>query len=1133
MNENIVSIDFAGKPPIEAEAVSEVAYAELQIASNFSFLRGASSPELLAVHAAKLGLAAIGIADRNTLAGVVRTHVAAKTVGIRLLVGARLDFEDGPSFLCYPVDREAYGRLTRLLTRGKKRTTKGKCQLFLDDILENGIFECGRDQAMIVLAPDTLDASFKNALSRSRERIKGDLYLAMNHLYHSDDKRRLAELALLGEQHKVPLLATNDVHAFHHAHRKLQDVLTCIREGCTIKNAGFRLFANAERHLKPPAEMARLFKNYPDAITNSLKIVEKCCFNLDEMKTEYLVDPAPKGATHQAELERLAWEGVAWRFPNGASEAMTKQIQSELDLIASQKYAPYFLTIRDIVQYAKSEDILCQGRGSAANSAVCYVLGITEVDPVASGLLFARFMSTERIEPPDIDVDFEHERREEVIQHIYRKYGRDRAALTATVISYRTKSALRDVGKVMGLSEDTIVALQKSAWGRGWGRKKPAEDVSEEEKKKSEIAAIREERKRLHEIGLDPDDQTIRETLELVSQLVGAPRHLSQHTGGFVITRAPLETIVPIENAAMDNRTVIEWDKDDLAALEIFKIDILALGMLTCIRKAFNLIETHYGGPRLTLDSFTRDENNPRDDIATYKMLCQADSIGVFQVESRAQMNMLPRLKPEKFYDLVIEVAIVRPGPIQGGMVHPYLRRRQGIEMVEYPMEKLKPVLEKTKGIPLFQEQAMRIAIEGAGFSIEKADRLRRSMAAFRRNGDIHKFEAEFIKGMRANGCKPEFAKRCFEQIKGFADYGFPEAHAASFANLVYVSAWLKCHYPAAFAAAILNSLPMGFYGPAQLVRDARQHGVAVLPVDVNSSDWDCTLEPVPANAPTIEDAPQIGDPAWRYPADRKLAVRLGMRSVKGMDEKTANEISEYRADGYAHMSQLLRRIQPKAGTLEKLARADAFTSLNLDRRRALWAVKGIDHMAPLPLFEALSDREVHPEADVILPEMGLGEQVADDYRALKLSLKSHPMKLLRGRFNQDGVLPCDTLLTTQDGTYVRAAGLVLIRQRPGEGNVIFITIEDETGIANIIVWNRMMERFRKEVLTSSLLYVEGKLQREGIVTHIVAEQMVNRTKELGYLTPRSPADREPIKGDPRGDPRGQSKLIPSSRDFH
>ncbi len=1122
MSENVVTIDFAGKPP--AEPIPTAPYAELHVASNYSFLRGASSAEQLVEQAAALGLSAIGIADRNTLAGVVRAHVAAKENGIRLLVGARLDFADGPSMLCYPTERESYGRLTRLLTRGKKRTTKGKCQLFLGDILENGIFECGRGQVMIVLAPDTFDTAFKTALARTREQIKGDLYLAMNYLYHGNDKRRLAELALLGEQNRIPLLATNDVHAHHPDRRPLQDVLTCIRESCTIKNAGFRLFANAERHLKPPAEIARLFRDYPSAIANSMKIVDNCRFSLDEMKIQYLVDPAPKGTTHQAELERLAQAGLAWRFPDGATDAMKQQVAKELALIAEQGYAPYFLTIRDIVWWARNEGILCQGRGSAANSCVCYVLGITEVDPIVNKLLFARFMSTQRIEPPDIDVDFEHERREEVIQHIYKKYGRDRAALTATVITYRTKSAVRDVGKVMGLSEDTIVALQKSAWGRGWGHEKGPENPTVEQRKAARRKAIADERRRLSEVGINPDDRTVRQTLELVRQLAGAPRHLSQHTGGFVITRVALDTIVPIENAAMEDRTVIEWDKDDLAALEIFKIDILALGMLTCIRKAFELIAQH-GGPVYTLDTV------PREDEKIYDMLCQADSIGVFQVESRAQINMLPRLKPREFYDLVVEVAIVRPGPIQGGMVHPYLTRRLDPSKVKYPSDELRDVLEKTLGVPLFQEQAMKIAMVAAGFSAEKADKLRRSMAAFRRNGKIDVFRDDFIAGMRCGDrYSQEFAESCFKQIEGFADYGFPEAHAASFAKLVYVSAWLKCHYPAVFAAAILNSLPMGFYGPAQLVRDARQHGVAVLPVDVNRSDWDCTLEPQNGPAPILEDAPQIGDPAWRHPDDRQMSVRLGMRSVKGMDEITANAISEHRDGGYEHMSQLLNRVAPKSGTLEKLARADAFTSLNLDRRHALWAVKGIDNAAPLPLFESLSDREVHPEAEVTLPEMSLGEQVADDYRALKLSLKAHPMKLLRGNFDQNGVLPCGTLLSTPDGTIVRAAGLVLIRQRPGEGTVIFITLEDETGIANVIVWNHMMEKFRKEVLTSSLLYVEGKLQREGIVTHIVADKLVNMTSTLGYLTPRAPADREPIKGEPS---RGGGKLIPSSRDFH
>ncbi len=1093
-------------------------YAELQISSNFSFLRGASSPEELVTTAAQLGHAAIGIADRNSLAGVVRAHVAAKTQGVHLLVGARLDLEDGPSFLCYPTDRDAYGRLSRLLTRGKKRTQKGQCKLLLADILEDGIFQLGAGQVLILIAPDSLDSAFERTLSNIRKKIKNNLYLSVNYLYSGDDKRRMAEIALLGERHGTPLVATNDVHAHSTERRPLQDALTCIREGCTIRSAGFRLFANSERHLKPPGEMARLFEDYPNAIENTLKIIENVQFSLDQMKTEYLVDPVPKGTTPQAELERLTAEGIAMRYPQGASEVVANQIAEELALIAQLGYAPYFLTIHDIVRFARTNGILCQGRGSAANSTVCYVLGITEVDPVKSGLLFARFMSTERIEPPDIDVDFEHERREEVIQYIYRKYGRDRAGLTATVITYRTKSALRDIGKVMGLSEDTIVALQKSSWGRGWG--KPPDDRHAPEARKT---ARMEEAARLREAGIDPNNTTVRQTLALVRQLLGTPRHLSQHTGGFVITRTPLDSVVPIENAAMEDRTVIEWDKDDLDAVGIFKIDILALGMLTCIRKAFDTIERHHGGPRLTLDSISQDDPD------TYDMLCEADSVGVFQVESRAQMNMLPRLRPREFYDLVIEVAIVRPGPIQGGMVHPYLRRRQGKELAEYPSEELRDVLGKTLGVPLFQEQAMRIAMVAAGFSAAEADKLRRAMATFRRNGQIGHFHDKMVEGMIARGYQRDFAERCFKQIQGFGDYGFPEAHAASFAKLVYVSAWLKCHYPAAFAAALLNSQPMGFYAPAQIVRDARQHGVEVRPVDINHSDWDCTLEPAHKTPPASADTPLIGPPGWRAPHDRATALRLGFREIKGLDEATARDIAKNRGGGYTHVNELHARIAPKGGTLEKLARADAFTSLDLDRRRALWTVKGLDNAAPLPLFESVPAHRLTPEADVSLPDMSLGEQVADDYRALKLSLKAHPMKLLRGTFDAEGTLACASLLDGADGTLVRAAGLVLIRQRPGEGNVIFITIEDETGVANIVVWQRMMERFRREVLGASLLRVEGKLQREGIVTHIVADRLFDETHRLGYLTPRSPSDREPVQGDPRG----RAKLVPSSRDFH
>ncbi len=792
-------------------------YAELQVTSNFSFLRGASHPEELVATAAALGLAAVAITDRNTLAGVVRAHSAARLAGIRLIVGARLDLDDAPSLLCLPTDRAAYARLSRLLTAGRGRAPKGECRLGLADVIAHG-----DGQILIALPPDLLGAgmedgsAFTTALAELKSHFPGRLYLAAHKLYRGDDDRRLDTLAAFARTRRIPLVATNDVHAHSPARRPLQDVLTCIREGCTIFAAGFRLFANAERHLKAPDEMARLFRACPDAIAAGVEIARRCRFSLDELRYEYPVDPVAEGRTPQEELVRLTWLSAARRFADGLDDDLRARIGHELALIEELDFAPYFLTVHDIVRFARERGILCQGRGSAANSAVCFCLGITAVDPSRIDLLFERFISAERNEPPDIDVDFEHERREEVLQYIYAKYGRERAGMTATVIRYRTKSALREVAKTFALSEDTIAALQGLFWRRSW------DEVDDAEMRRG---------------GLDPGAPTMRMVVALAGELRGFPRHLSQHTGGMVITRSRLSEVVPIENAAMAGRTVIEWDKDDLDALGILKIDILGLGMLSCVRKALALIEAHYGR-RLTLATV------PAEDPAVYDMLCRADSVGVFQVESRAQMSMLPRLRPREFYDLVIQVAIVRPGPIQGDMVHPYLRRRANRESVEYPSPELAKVLGKTLGVPLFQEQAMKMAIVAAGFTPSQADRLRRAMATFRRSGTIHGFRDKFIGGMITGGYEPDFAERCFRQIEGFADYGFPESHAASFALLVYVSAWLKCHYPAVFAAALLNSQPMGFYAPAQIVGDARRHGVEVRPVDVNNSAWDCILEP-------------------------------------------------------------------------------------------------------------------------------------------------------------------------------------------------------------------------------------------------------------------------------------------------
>ncbi len=1035
-------------------------YAELQVTSNFSFLCGASHPEELVTEAAALGHEAVAITDRNTFAGVVRAHVAAREAGIRLLVGVRLDLHDAPSLLAFPRDREAYGRLSRLLTLGKRRAPKGECEIGLEDLLGE-VNGAAAGQILIALPPPELDpgAAFAQSLRDLKRRAAGSVYLAAHYLYRGDDRRRLRRLAGLAAMCATPLVATNDVLAHAAWRRPLQDVLTCIREHCTVDEAGWRLQANAERHLKPAAEMTRLFADYPEALERSREIAAEVVFSLEELRYEYPDETAPDGRAPQAELERLTWRGAGERYPDGLPERVRGLVARELELIAGLDYAPYFLTVHDIVRFARSRGILCQGRGSAANSAVCYCLGITAVDPDRIDLLFERFVSAERNEPPDIDVDFEHERREEVIQYIYEKYGRERAGLTATVISYRTRSAVREVCKALGLSQDVAGALVGTVWGGGRSRERLAEE-------------------RVREAGLDPEDRRLAMALELAHELRRFPRHLSQHVGGFVITRGPLSELSPIANAAMEDRTVIEWDKDDLDALGILKIDVLGLGMLSCVRKSFELIARHYGR-QLDLASV------PAEDSRVYDMLCRADSVGVFQVESRAQMSMLPRLKPRDFYDLVIEVAIVRPGPIQGDMVHPYLRRRSGEEVVDYPSPELEEVLGKTLGVPLFQEQAMRIAMVGAGFSPNEADRLRRAMATFRRNGQIYGFRDKFIDGMVERGYERDFAERCFKQIEDFGDYGFPESHAASFALLVYVSSWLKCHYPSAFAAALLNSQPMGFYAPAQIVRDARDHGVTVRPVDVNHSTWDCTLE--------------------RH--ESGVALRLGLRQIKGCKQDHAEQLVAARDRPYTDVYELWRRSGLPAAALETLARGDAFRSLGLDRRAAFWAVRGLAD-APLPLFAAAERRETQarfqPEAkevSVKLPEAALGEQVIDDYAALRLSLKHHPLALLRPGLDAAGVLPAAGLAEVAPESWVSVAGLVICRQRPGTASgVVFVTLEDETGIANLVVWPKVFERFRKAVMRARLIQVRGTVQREGLVIHLIAQRLEDLSHRLGEL---------------------------------
>ncbi len=1046
-------------------------YTELQITTNYSFLRSGSHPGELVLEAARLGHSAIGIADRNSLAGVVRAYVEAKKVGLKLLVGARLETRDGYSLIVYPTDLEAYKRLSRILTLGNKDAAKGECDLTFDQIVDHA-----EGLLAIALPPRKVDdPAFRDRLRKLAHLFGDRCYLAGSMLFRGDDARRLAYLDNLAAEMRVGFVATNDVHYHVPERRALQDVLTAIRLGCTVDELGFRRFANADRHLKEPQEMARLFHRHPRAIQRTQEIVERCSFTLDQLKYQYPVEHEG-GESPQEKLVRLTWEGATRRYPEKTPGKVTKAIQHEFALIAQKKIAPYFLTVHEIVEKARSLDILCQGRGSAANSAVCYCLGITEVNPDEIELLFERFISNARDEPPDIDVDFEHERREEIIQWIYNRWGRRRAALAATVISYRSRSAIHEVGKALGLSSDTVGVLADTVWGSG-----------------SSGINI----KHVREAGLDPADSRLSLALELGATLCGFPRHLSQHVGGFVLTADRLDELVPIQNAAMKDRTVVEWDKDDLDALGILKIDVLALGMLTCLRKGFDLLEKHYGH-RLTLAM-------KPDDPEVYEMLCKADSIGVFQVESRAQMSMLPRLKPRKFYDLVIEVAIVRPGPIQGGMVHPYLRRRDGLEKIEYPKQELEKVLNRTMGVPLFQEQAMQIAMVAAKFSPAKADELRRAMATFRHAGTIGTLKEDFIKGMMGNEYKKEFAERCFKQIEGFGEYGFPESHAASFALLVYVSSWMKWYYPDVFAAAILNSQPMGFYAPAQLVRDAREHNVEVRPPDINASEWDCTLE-----------TPTLGN---------RCALRLGFRQVSGLAEDDMDRLVERRTTPYRDPVDLWRRSGLTRRQILALARADAFASMGLSRRDVLWAVRGLSD-AKLPLLDARD-----PEPAVCLPALTLGEQVVDDYGAISLSLRSHPMALLRAALTEAGVTSTEVLKNAKNDDLVTLAGLVLVRQRPGTASgVVFVTIEDEAGISNLVVWPKVFEANRGTVMGSRLLGVTGRVQREGIVIHVVAEKLWDWSAHLDRIAETQEFKLTAGRGDEvRTDPGDRRVAVPEA----
>jgi error-prone DNA polymerase len=1217
-------------------------YAEIGVTSNFSFLRGASHPQEYVQRAAEYDLYAVGIADRNTLAGVVRAYAELKNPELKtqpkLLIGARLVFIDGtPDILAYPRDRAAYGRLCRLLSLGKLRAEKGECHLRFDDLAEfseglllvlmpsyrfeadalaktlqamRGLraetsgaasaacsphersdmrdhapdpdvatgaahsaspvahpgdvcFDSLRSRPGVRFAPSGLrpvldERSFVawmepagRANARPAGAIRGvrvdgsgcvqtqhptlDVWLAASLFHRGDDRRRLARLQRIAADARVPLIATNDVLYHDHGRRVLQDVLSCIREKTTIETAGRRLEAHAERHLKPAAEMARLFRDYPQAIAETIRFADRISFSLEQLKYQYPDEPVPPGKTAQQHLEDLTQQGVEKYYPGGIDEKLEKTLRKELDLIEKLGYAHYFLTVHDIVRYARSQHILCQGRGSAANSAVCFMLGITSVNPVEIDLLFERFLSEERREPPDIDVDFEHSRREEVMQYVFNRYGRHRAAIVATVIHYRPRSAIRDVGKALGLTEDVTAALADTVWG-SWGTGLTAMQVKQ--------------------AGFDPNNPMIYRAIELAGELIEFPRHLSQHVGGFVLTQDRLDSYVPIGNAAMDDRTFIEWDKDDIDTLNMMKVDVLALGMLTCIRKCFDLIADHKGR------RYELADIKSEDDDEVYQMLQRGESLGVFQVESRAQMNMLPRLKPRTFYDLVIEVAIVRPGPIQGNMVHPYLKRRKMREdQIEYPFPKygdrneLKAILQKTLGVPLFQEQAMRIAIEAAKFTSEEANQLRRAMATFRHMGTIHKFEEKMVGNLIARGYPEEFAKNCFNQIKGFGEYGFPESHAAAFAQLVYVSSWLKCFHPDAFCCGLLNSQPMGFYAPAQIVGDARKNHVEVRDIDVSHSFGQNTLE---------------------ERSGSHHAVRLGFRQIDGFEvfdvddqdgDRTPDDRRRKPGD-YWDQRIVAARARRRFTSLEDFARdtalpkralvlladADAFRSIGLDRRAALWAVRRLPDDVPLPLFSATTAREQPDEKARPLPQMPLPEQVVADYQTIRLSLKGHPLEFLRPMLAREGVVTCQAICHESDRQKVRCAGVVLVRQRPGSANgVVFMTLEDETGIANIVVWPKVMAQFRKEVMGARLIEVEGRIQSSPEkVVHLVADRLIDRSRDLKLLDDDALGGRagvafESAAGEPLNDDRRDHadqpaqkirhprdvRILPRSRDFH
>jgi error-prone DNA polymerase len=1061
-------------------------YVELQVATHFSFLRGVSSAHELFAAGRFLGYPALGVTDRNTVGGLVKALRAERETGVRLIAGCRLDLMDGSSLLAWPEDRAAWSRLTRLLSLGKgradrKKGEKGQCFLHWEDVAN------WSEGLVAALIPDEADRVADTALAQMADIFGSRGHLALTHRRRPGELKRLHALDTLARRHGLRSLATGGVLYDGPDKRMLHDVVTAIREHCTIDELGFRRERFADRSLKSPAEMERRFRAFPDAIRASADIAECCTFSLRELEYQYPDEIVMTRRSPQKALERMTWMALNAKFAGSPPQRYRRLLAHELRLVKSWRYAPYFLTVHSIVQFARSQEILCQGRGSAANSMICFILGITSIDPVIHKLLFERFLSDDRDEPPDIDVDFEHDRREEVIQWIYETYGHRHAALAAVVSRYRTRGAVREVGKALGLSEDVTGALSGQVWG--WSNEGVAE-------------------KHVEELGLDKDDPRLALTLELTRQLVGTPRHLSQHPGGFVLTCERLDDLVPIEPATMVDRRVIEWEKDDLEELKIMKVDVLGVGMLGCMRRAFDLLAGHKG-QHLTLASPEMQEDDPK----VFDMMCEADTIGVFQIESRAQMSMLPRLRPRKFYDIVIQVAIVRPGPIQGNMVHPYLRRREGKERENYPSQELKEVLEKTKGIPLFQEQAMKVAIVGAGFSPAKADALRRSMATFKTTGGVSHFHDDMVEGMVKRGYARDFAERTFKQIEGFGSYGFPESHAASFARIAYASSWMKHYHPEIFCAALLNAQPMGFYGVAQLVRDAREHGVEVRPVCVNASRWDCTLEE--------------GEGDY-------LPLRLGLRMVKGLSNDHGGLIATAAMDApFTSVEDVLARSGIPPAALEKLADADAFRCLGVDRRQALWQVRGLSG-APLPLFAAAEARGIEPE--VALTPLTEGREVVEDYRAIQLSLRAHPLAFLRPELDRRGILPAAALKTAKDGQKVRVAGIVLVRQRPGKGNVTFLTLEDETGIANALAWQRIFDSHRRIILTSAMVCVTGTLQIEGKVIHLVTEgiedltPLLNQVGAMHFPHRPGPADAAQNGGyDPRERPRPHQ--LPAGRD--